>query len=230
MPESPQGQTDLEPIVTIEGEVKRIVFERADTGFLVARLQQKGKPDPVTFVGTLLPVSPGETVRLTGRWVEDKRFGRQLRVSTYETVLPGTVKGIERYLGSGLIEGIGPVYAKRLVEAFGVETLKVIDQEPQRLRRVPGIGEKRAAQIREAWARQRAIQSIMIFLQGHGIGTVLAVKIFKHYGDGAVATLRENPYKLAEDMPGVAFRTADKIAQESIVVYYSDYAERGTEN
>lgn len=214
MPESPQEQTDLEPIVTIEGVVKRIVFERADTGFIVARLQQKGKPDPVTFVGTLLPVSPGETVRLTGRWVEDKRFGRQLRVNLCETVLPGTVKGIEKYLGSGLIEGIGPVYAKRLVEAFGVETLKVIDQEPQRLRNVPGIGEKRAAQIREAWARQRAIQSIMIFLQGHGIGTALAVKIFKHYGNGAVATLRENPYKLAEDMTGVAFRTADKIAQE----------------
>lgn len=214
MPETPREQTDLEPIVTVEGVVDRIVYERTDTGFFVARLQREKNPELVTFVGNLLPISPGETVRLTGRWVEDKRFGRQIRVSTCETVLPGTAKGIEKYLGSGLIDGIGPVYAKRLVEAFGVETLKVIDEDPKRLRRVPGIGEKRAAQIREAWARQRAIQSIMIFLQGHGIGTTLAVKIFKHYGDGAVAVLRENPYKLAEDITGVAFRTADKIARE----------------
>ncbi len=207
-------QTDLEPLVTIEGVVERIVFENAENGYVVARLRQEGRPDLRTFVGNFLAVSPGETVRLTGRWVDDKRFGKQLRVESFQTILPGSVEGIERYLGSGLIEGIGPVYAKRLVAAFGVETLRVIDEEPARLRRVAGIGPKRAAQIREAWARQKAIQSIMIFLQGHGIGTALAVKIYKHYGDAAVAVLRENPYRLAQDLSGVAFRTADKIARE----------------
>ncbi|MBP8128512.1 MAG: ATP-dependent RecD-like DNA helicase [Candidatus Hydrogenedentes bacterium] len=207
-------QTDLEPLVTIEGVVERVVYENAENGFFVARLKQEGRPDLLTFVGTFLAVSPGETVRLTGRWVDEKRFGRQLRVESFQTVLPATVQGIEKYLGSGLVEGVGPVYAKRLVETFGVETLRVIDEEPARLQRVPGIGPKRAAQIREAWARQKSVQSIMIFLQGHGIGTALAAKIYKRYGDGAVAVLRENPYRLAQDISGVAFRTADKIARE----------------
>ena len=214
MSEARTDQTDLEPLVTVEGVVERIVFESAETGFFVARLTAEGKPDPVTFVGNLLPISPGETVRITGRWVEDKRFGRQIRVTACETVLPATVNGIEKYLGSGLVEGIGPVYAKRLVDTFGVETLRVIDEQPQRLRRVPGIGEKRAAQIRQAWARQKAVRSIMIFLQGHGIGAALAAKIYKHYGDSAIAILRENPYQLAEDIAGIAFRNADKIARE----------------
>jgi exodeoxyribonuclease V alpha subunit len=159
-----------------------------------------------------MAVSVGETVRLRGRWIEDKRFGRQLRVESYETILPATVEGIEKYLGSGLIEGIGPTFAKRLVSAFGVETLRVIDEQPKRLRSVPGIGKKRAAQIREAWASQRTVQSLMIFLQGHGVTTSQAVKIYKEYGDAAVAVLRENPYRLADDIAGIAFHSADKIA------------------
>lgn len=207
-------QSDLEPIVTVEGVVERIVFENEENGFFVARLQEKGNPDLVTFVGEIMAISPGETVRLRGRWIDDKRFGKQLRVVGYETILPSTVAGIEKYLGSGLIEGIGPAYAKRLVDAFGIETLRVIDEQPERLRGVEGIGKKRAGQIREAWASQKAIQSIMIFLQSHGISTAQAVKIYKAYGDKAVAVLRENPYRLAEDISGIAFRGADKIARD----------------
>ncbi|MCC6699279.1 MAG: ATP-dependent RecD-like DNA helicase [Candidatus Hydrogenedentes bacterium] len=198
----------------LEGTVQRIVFEGKDSGFLVGRLNRKDRQGIATFVGTGLAVSPGETVRLWGRWIDDKKFGRQLRVERYQIVLPSTAAAIEKYLGSGLIEGIGPVYAKRLVKAFGVETLRVIDEEPGRLRDVEGIGKKRAAQIREAWLAQHAVQSIMLFLQGHGIAPYMAVRIYKHYGDKAVAMLRDNPYRLAEDIPGVAFKTADEIAAQ----------------
>jgi len=196
----------------IEGVVERIVYENAETGFFVARLREKDKHDLTTFVGNVMAVSPGETVRLWGRWVDDQKWGRQLRVEKYETLLPATVHGIEKYLGSGLIDGIGPVFAQRLVAAFGVETLRVIDETPERLRDVEGIGKKRAAQIRNAWESQKAIQSIMMFLQGHGIGVGQAVKIYKHYGDAAVAVLRENPYQLAGEISGIGFKSADKIA------------------
>lgn len=209
----PPEQLDVEPIVTVEGTVERIVYESAETNFLVGRMRPPSGDVLITFVGNAMSVSPGETIRLRGRWVEDKRFGRQLRAESFETILPTTVVGIEKYLGSGLIEGIGPKYAKRLVEAFGVETLRVIDEQPERLRSVEGIGKKRAAQIRSAWSKQRAIQSIMVFLQGHGISASQAVKIYKEYGDTAAAVLRENPYRLADDITGIAFKSADKIAE-----------------
>ncbi|MCH7595761.1 MAG: AAA family ATPase, partial [Planctomycetes bacterium] len=196
----------------VEGVVERIVYENPDNGFFIARLRQEGNPELVTFVGNLMAVSAGETIRIKGRWVNDQKWGRQVRTESYETILPNTVTGIERYLGSGLIHGIGKVYAKRLIEAFGVETLKVIDTDPDRLTTVEGIGPKRASQIREAWEGQKAIQSIMVFLQGHGIGTAQAVRIYKRYGDAAVAVLRENPYRLAEDITGIGFQGADKIA------------------
>jgi exodeoxyribonuclease V alpha subunit len=199
-------------VACVEGAVERIVYESQETGFFVGRLREKGKRELTTFVGNLMAVSPGETLRLWGRWVDDKQWGRQLRVERYETVLPATANGIEKYLGSGLVEGIGPVFAKRLVAAFGIETLRVIDEEPRRLREVEGIGLKRAAQIREAWASQKAIQSIMLFLQGHGIAVGQAVRIYKRYGDAAVAVLRENPYRLADEVTGIGFRSADKIA------------------
>ena len=198
----------------VEGVVHRIVYESPETGFFVARLRVKKSRDPVTFVGNLAAVSPGETVRVWGRWVDDPKFGRQLRMERYETILPNTVHGIEKYLGSGLIHGIGPKYAKRLVNAFGTDTLRVISDEPERLQSVEGIGRKRAAQIREAWQRQKAVQSIMLFLQGHGIGVSQAVRIYKRYGDAAVAVLRENPYRLAQDISGIAFKSADKIAEQ----------------
>ena len=208
------AQLDVEPLITQEGELTRIVYESEETGFFVGRLHVESQMEEVTIVGNVMAVSVGETLRVKGRWVQDKRFGRQLRVEEVETLVPSTVQGIERYLGSGLIAGIGRKYAKRLVDAFGLETLRVIDEKPQRLREVPGIGRKRAERIREAWASQKAIQSIMIFLQGHGVTTSQAVKIYKRYGDGAVAVMREDPYRLAEDIAGIAFRGADKIAAE----------------
>ena len=198
----------------VEGVVERIVYESEATGFFVARLREEGKRELTTFVGNLMAVSTGETVRVWGRWVDDPKWGRQIRVERYETILPVSAKGIEKYLGSGLIEGIGKVYAKRLVKAFGVETLRVIDEEPHRLTSVPGIGKKRAAQIRKAWAKQKAVQSIMLFLQEHGITMGLAAKIFKHYGDAAVAVLRENPYRLADEITGIGFMSADRIAAD----------------
>ena len=206
-------QSDLEPVVELEGVVERIVFESADTGFLVARMRRDGAAELDTFVGTMLSISPGETVRLRGRWVEDQKFGLQLKVEHCETLMPKSSEGIEKYLGSGLISGIGPTYAKRLVDAFGVETLRVIDEQPERLRSVSGIGRKRATQIREAWEEHRALQDIMVFLQGQGIGVAQAVKIYKQYGDKAVTVLRQNPYTLADDIAGIAFHGADKIAQ-----------------
>lgn len=207
-------ETKAEEEVCIEGTLERVVFESGDTGFVVARFQEEGKPSVTTVVGSFLAVSAGETLRLWGRWVEDKRYGRQLRVSRYQTLLPTSVKAIEKYLGSGLVTGIGPVYAKRLVAAFGVETLRVIEEEPQKLRRVEGIGSKRAALIRGAWTQQKAIQSIMLFLQGRDIGLSQAVKIYKQYGDKAVAVLRENPYRLAIEIKGIGFKSADGIAKQ----------------
>lgn len=196
----------------VEGTVERIVFENNETGFIVARMQQNGVPGLVTFVGKALAVSPGETVRLWGRWIDDRKFGRQLRVERYETVRPATAEAIEKYLGSGLIDGIGPHFAKKLVAAFGVDTLRVIDEEPEKLLNVSGIGRKRAHQIREAWSAQRAIQSIMLFLQGHGVPMSHAARIYKQYGDAAVSVLREDPYRLAEEVTGISFKSADAIA------------------
>lgn len=205
-------QEDIEPIVTVEGVIERIVYENHETHFFVARLRSQEQTELITVVGNLMAVSVGETVRVRGRWVENKKFGRQIRIEAYETVLPATIEGIEKYLGSGLIDGIGPVYAQRLVKAFGVETLRVIDKEPKKLLKVPGIGAKRAKQIREAWAAQKAVQSIMIFLQGHGITPGQAARIYTEYGDAAVAVLRANPYRLADDIAGIGFQGADKIA------------------
>lgn len=213
----PPGEIPLPgapPVETLEGVVDRIVFESPDSGFLVARLQVKGMVDLQTIVGSGLPITPGETVRVRGQWIDDKRFGRQLRVESYETLLPNSVEGIERYLGSGLIDGIGPSYARRLVDAFGAETLRVIDEQPERLRGVPGIGPKRATQIREAWVRQRSIQSVMIFLQSHGVTPGLAGKIYRRYGDTAVAVLRANPYRLADEISGLSFGGADVLARK----------------
>ncbi len=198
--------------VTVEGVVERIVFESEESGFFVARLRVPDSAHLVTFVGNLMAVSPGETVRLRGHWVDDKKFGRQLRTETWETLRPTSIEGIEKYLGSGLIHGIGPAYAKRLIAAFGVDTLTVIDEHPERLREVEGIGRKRAEQIREAWSEQKSVRAIMVFLQGHGISPGQAVRIYKRYGDAAVAVLRDNPYKLAEEITGIGFIGADKIA------------------
>lgn len=199
---------------TLAGTVERIVYESADTRFLVGRLQREDSREKVTFVGSALNLAPGQRVRLVGAWSIHPKFGRQFEVKEVHLLEPETQEGIEQYLGSGLIHGIGPELARRLVAAFGRETLRVIEEEPERLTEVPGIGEKRAAQIREAFVKQREAHAAMVFLSEHGIGPTLAARIYKHFGAATLTVLRQHPYRLAEDIPGIGLRTADAIAQK----------------
>lgn len=197
---------------TVHGVLERVVFANEENAWCVVRLAVTGQRDPVTAVGNLLGVQPGESLRLTGTWVQDPKYGRQLRVSSYATVAPATVAGIEKYLGSGLIRGIGKGLASRLVQSFGLATLEVIEGQPERLREVEGIGPQRSAAILHAWAEQREIKEVMVFLQSHGVSTHHAIKIYKVYGGQAVTLVRENPYRLATDIYGIGFKTADQIA------------------
>jgi exodeoxyribonuclease V alpha subunit len=197
---------------TLEGVVEKIVFANEENAWSVVRLAVRGRRDQVTAVGNLLGIQPGESLRLTGSWIEDPRYGRQFRVAAYATVAPATVAGIEKYLGSGLIRGIGKGLASRLVQSFGIATLDVIEGEPGRLREVEGIGPQRSAAILRAWAEQREIKEVMVFLQSHGVSTHYAIKIYKVYGAQAVTLVRENPFRLATDIHGIGFKTADKIA------------------
>jgi exodeoxyribonuclease V alpha subunit len=207
-------QLRADPYATLEGAVARITYVSEETQYVVARLDVSGKPDPVTIVGTMVSLTPGETLRLHGRWSHHPKYGEQFQVERYESVVPATITGIQKYLGSGMIKGIGPIFAKRLVEAFREETLKVIEEAPTRLAEVEGIGPKRQQRIITAWAEQREIREVMLFLQGHGVSPAYAVKIFKAYGQAAIGTVRENPYRLARDIRGIGFKTADKIARE----------------
>jgi len=207
-------QLRADSYASLEGSVARITYVSEETQYVVARLEVPGKPDPVTIVGTVLSLTPGETLRVHGRWSHHPKYGEQFRVDRYESVVPATITGIQKYLGSGMIKGIGPVFAKRLVEAFGAETLTVIEAAPGRLAEVEGIGPIRQQRITTAWAEQREIREVMLFLQGHGVSPAYAVKIFKAYGQAAIATVRENPYRLAREIRGIGFKTADKIARE----------------
>ncbi len=198
---------------TLQGTVERITYVNEETQYVVARMDVPGRPELATIVGNLPSLTPGETLRLQGTWTHHKKYGDQFQVERYETVAPATLTGIERYLGSGLIKGIGPVFAKRLVDAFGLETLRVIEEEPARLRTIDGIGRVRLERITAAWAEQKDIREVMLFLQGHGVSSTYAVKIFKAYGRAAVATVQANPYRLARDIYGIGFKTADRVAQ-----------------
>ncbi|HKQ70963.1 MAG TPA: ATP-dependent RecD-like DNA helicase [Polyangiaceae bacterium] len=204
----PQG-----PSSVIEGVLDRVAFANEENAWSVVKIAVGDRAEPVTAVGNLLGVSPGENLRLTGRWVQDKRFGEQFQIESFLTVVPATLAGIERYLGSGMVRGIGKVMAERLVRKFGLATLDVIDREPQRLHEVEGIGRVRSEQIKSAWTAQRAIKDVMVFLQSHGVSTSHAVKIYKRYGERAIAVVRENPYRLATDIFGIGFQTADGIAK-----------------
>lgn len=200
------------PVETIYGYLERITYYNEETDFLVAKLQEKGKRDLTTIVGRLAGLNPGESLKLSGDWTRDKKFGEQFRVDRYETVVPATVNGIKKYLGSGLIRGIGPVMAERIVRAFGVDTLDVIEAEPGKLATVEGIGAKRIAMITAAWSEQKEIKEVMVFLQGQGVSAAYAAKIFKQYGRESIAVVRDNPYRLAADVRGIGFITADRIA------------------
>jgi exodeoxyribonuclease V alpha subunit len=195
------------------GTIERITYYNPENGYTVAQVVPEGRPYTVTVVGNLLEVSPGESLRLHGHWSTHARYGRQFHVERYTTVMPATVAGIEKYLGSGLIKGIGPVTARRIVRRFKLDTLKVIEQEPQRLREVLGVGVQRAAVIEQAWQEQKAIKEVMLFLQSHDVSTGHAVKIFKAYGDASIDVVRNDPYRLATDIRGIGFLTADKIAR-----------------
>jgi exodeoxyribonuclease V alpha subunit len=199
--------------VTVEGEVARVTYENDETGFRVLRVTVEGKAQPDTWVGVFRAVPPGTRVRATGKYERDPRHGEQLKVETLLTVAPSTLEGLERYLGSGMVPGIGPAYAKRIVETFKMEALEVLDRAPERLVEVPGLGPKRADAVAKAWERQRAVGAIMIFLQQHGVSPSLAAKIYKRFGPRAIDEVSKHPYRLALDVWGIGFKTADRIAR-----------------
>ncbi|NEE01229.1 SF1B family DNA helicase RecD2 [Phytoactinopolyspora halotolerans] len=198
----------------LDAVLERITYANEETGYTVARVStERGGDNLLTVVGALLGAQPGESLRLTGRWTSHPQYGKQFEVWNYTTVLPATVQGIQRYLGSGLIKGIGPVMAERIVDQFGVETLDIIEKTPERLVEVDGLGPKRTTLITAAWEEQRAIKEVMVFLQSVGVTTSISVKIYRQYGDAAISVVREDPYRLAADVWGIGFKTADTIAQ-----------------
>ena len=196
----------------LAGPVERVTFHNPENGFCVLRTRARGHRDLVTVVGHAATVSPGEWITASGEWVNDRTHGQQFRARFIRTAAPSSVEGIEKYLGSGMIRGIGPVYARKLVRAFGEKVFDVIEAEPERLREVTGIGKVRAKRITDAWAEQKVVREIMVFLHGHGVGTARAVRIFRTYGADAVEVMTENPYRLARDIRGIGFVTADAIA------------------
>lgn len=200
-------------LTEIEGQVKRVTFRNEETGFTIAGLLVKGYRESVTISGNLISVTPGEVLNLQGEWYNHPRYGRQFKFEKYKTIVPATAKGIEKYLGSGLIKGIGPVMAKRVVKKFGTETLNIIEHSIERLTEVDGIGAHRVQMIKKAWEEQKEVKEVMIFLQGHGVSTTYAAKIFKHYGQSAITVVNGNPYRLTTDIFGIGFISADKIAE-----------------
>src|SRR5215212_8268365 len=220
MQSSSQPSSGNAPLAVLNGVLEHITYTNEDTGYTVARVAGD-RGDPVTVVGPLLGAQAGEHLHLEGRWRNHPLYGRQFEVRSYRAVLPATVQGIRRYLGSGLIRGIGPKMAERIVDQFGVDTLKVLEEDPGRLRSVPGLGPMRTAMIEQAWEEQKAIKDVMVFLQGVGVSTSLAVRIFKAYREEAIKVVTHEPYRLATDVWGVGFKTADKIAQGVGIAYDS---------
>ncbi|HMV84671.1 MAG TPA: ATP-dependent RecD-like DNA helicase [Blastocatellia bacterium] len=198
---------------TIIGAVERVTYHNEQNGYTVLRFLAKGDRDPVIAVGNFSAVSPGESLRLTGLWTMHPQYGRQFKILEHAVVRPATIAGIQKYLGSGLIKGVGPVTAKRIVDHFKEKTLDIIENEIARLGEVPGIARKRVEMIRHAWEEQRSVKEVMLFLQSHGVSTHFAVKIFKQYGNQAISIVEQTPYRLASDVYGIGFRTADQIAR-----------------
>ena len=209
----PASTAGLDP-TSVTGTVERVTFHNPDNGFCVLRIKVASRRDPLTVVGHAATIAAGEEVSATGEWSNDLVHGLQFKASSLHTAPPTSEEGIERYLGSGMIRGIGPHFAHRLVGTFGVGVFDVIDRTPQKLRDVEGIGPTRAAQITEAWAGQKVIRDIMVFLYGHGVGTSRAVRIYKTYGAASIALITENPYRLAREIRGIGFLTADALAKK----------------
>lgn len=211
---------------TITGVVERLTFYSAESGYTVARLTRPRSTELTTIVGSFANIQPGQTLQLTGFWREHPQFGPQFQVINYQETKPATITGIEKYLGSGLIKGVGPVTARRIVAHFGLETLDIIENQIERLIEVQGIAKKRITLIKNAWSTQKAIKEVMVFLQGHGVSTTYAVKIYKQYKDEAIATVTKNPYQLAADIYGIGFLTADKIARNIGIAPDSEFRYR----
>jgi len=209
MKEQPQASSQE----VLAGLVERVTFHNEDNGFCVVRAKARGHRDLVTIVGHAATISAGEWITATGEWVNDRTHGQQFRARFLRTSAPTTAEGIQKYLASGMIRGIGPAYAGKLVGAFGDAVFDIIEASPDRLREVPGIGPVRAGRIIAAWAEQKAVREIMVFLHTNGVGTSRAVRIFKTYGTNAIQVMTDNPYRLARDIRGIGFKTADAIAQ-----------------
>jgi exodeoxyribonuclease V alpha subunit len=198
----------------LEGVLERITYANEETGYTIARVAtERTGPDLLTVVGPLLGAQVGESLRLTGRWSSHPKYGKQFQVHSYTTVLPATIQGIRRYLGSGLIKGIGPMMGERMVAHFGTDILTIIEQQPGRLIEVHGLGPKRTQRIADAWEEQKAIKEVMVFLPGVGVSTSLAVRIYKRYADESIPIVRAEPYRLASEVWGIGFKTADTIAE-----------------
>lgn len=199
-------------MVKIRCVIERITYQNPENGYSVLKVNVKGYKDLVTLVGSLLDVPVGSVLLCEGEWKVDKKYGSQFVAETWEEVLPATLYGIEKYLGSGLVKGIGPTYAKLIVARFGLDTIDIIENDIERLYEVSGIGQKRVEKIRESWEKQKEIKNVMLFLQGYGVSTAFAAKIFRQYGKESIDKVKENPYRLADDIWGIGFKTADTIA------------------
>jgi exodeoxyribonuclease V alpha subunit len=210
------GRTKPEPKArpqeVLAGLVERVTFHNEENGFCVLRTKARGHRDLVTVVGQAASISAGEWITASGEWVNDRAHGQQFRARFLKTSAPTSVEGIEKYFGSGIFRGVGPAYAKKLVQAFGERVFDVIEAEPGRLREVDGIGPVRAKRIVDAWAEQKVVREIMMFLHSNGVGTARAVRIYRTYGSDAVQVMTENPYRLTRDVRGIGFKTADAIA------------------
>ena len=199
-------------IEALAGSIERVTFHNPDSGFAVLRLKVKGRTELVSVVGHLPSAAEGEYVEARGWWVIDKEHGQQFKATTMRTTHPSSPEGIEKYLGSGFIKGIGPHFAKKLVQRFGQQVFEVIERNPERLTEVRGIGVARQERITKSWHDQRVVREIMVFLQGHDVGTARAVRIYKTYGDDAIGIVKKNPYRLAYDIKGIGFKTAAELA------------------
>jgi exodeoxyribonuclease V alpha subunit len=202
------------PSEALAGTVERVTFHNPESGFAVLKVQTRGKRDLITVIGHAASVMEGEWITASGSWVSDRTHGVQFKAQTLSATPPTGAKGIEKYLASGQMRGIGPAMAKRIVAAFGEATFDVVEASPDRLTEVPGIGPWRASRITAGWAEQKAVREIMIFLHAHGVGTARAVRIFKTYGHEAVQVMTQDPYRLAREVRGIGFRTADAIASK----------------
>ena len=201
-------------LADLQGQIERITYTNAENGYTIAKVKVYGRRDLVTVVGNLMSPTPGEILKMKGEWVNHPRYGEQFKLLEYKTQIPASVYGIQKYLGSGLIKGIGPIMAKRIVKRFGKDTLDVIDNSVDKLSEVDGIGKKRVEMIKRAWDEQKEIRQVMLFLQTHGVSGAYAPKIFRHYGSKSIEVVRKNPYRLATDIFGIGFVTADRIAEK----------------